>query len=142
MVKYIQIGGEERAVSFGTLFLYNYQEQHGENPLSLLNDGLGNMPEDAKGDAEVGSAFLKVFSFKYMVDVLICGLETAAQLAERPERFTLAQVSAWIDEDGMEVLGQALGLMFESLPMGKKKPGDDPAKKKTAQAKAKALKAG
>ena len=136
MQKTILIGGKERAVNFGTLFLYNYQSHYHENPLSTLNDGLSKMPKKLTDDAEVGSLFLKVFSFKFMVDVLICGLETAAQLTEQPERFTLAQVSAWIDEDGMEVLGTALGLMFESLPMGKK---DQPkTKKKTAPAKARA----
>lgn len=120
MKKTITLGGEERAVTFGTLFIFNFQEKHDQNPLAVLNDSLQKLPKNLNNEEEIGSAFLSVFSFKFMVDVLICALESGAELEGSSERFEKVQVCQWIDEaGGIAFLGEVMGRMFEALPKGK-----------------------
>ena len=121
MKKRILLGGEERAVNFGTLFLYTYQERHNENPLEKLNECISKIPKDLASDEDAGLAFLKAFDFKFYMNVLLCALEAGAEAAGEPvPNLDRATVCEWVDaEGGMEFLGSIMGMMFDALPKGK-----------------------
>lgn len=120
MKKTIQLGGEQRAVNFGTLFIFNFQNKHNQNPLAVLNECLGKLPNNLQDEEAIGSAFLSVFSFKFMVQVLICALESGAEVEGNDETFEKVQVCQWVDDaGGIAFLGEVMGMMFEALPKGK-----------------------
>lgn len=121
MKKTIQLGGEDRAVNFGTLFLYTYQERHNENPLEKLNECISKIPKDLASDEDAGLAFLRAFDFKFYMNVLSCALEAGAEAAGEPvPNISRATLSEWVDEaGGIEFLGSILSMMFEALPNGK-----------------------
>lgn len=124
MQKTIFIGGEQRKVSFGTLFMLNFQEKNGYSPLSKIADLINAIPKDATDDMELGASFFAGLDFSYMVQVLKVGLETAAELDGNPVEMDKAQLCEWVDEaGGLEVLMQAMGLMFQALPTGKSQNG-------------------
>jgi hypothetical protein len=102
------------------LFIFNFQQKHNQNPLAVLNDCLGKLPKGLQDEEAIGRAFLTVFSFKFMVDVLICALESGAEVEGNAETFEKVQVCQWVDDaGGIAFLGEVMGMMFDALPKGK-----------------------
>lgn len=122
MKKTILLGGQARAVNYGTLFLFNYQEKFNTSPLGKINEILAKLPTiTANPDDEIDASILTMLDFPYMVNLLMVALESGQEeLGEVVESYSKAQICEWVDEaGGMEFLLGVLMQVFAALPKGK-----------------------
>lgn len=117
----ITLGGKDRPVSYGTLFLYNYQAKHGISPLGKINEILANLPTNVSDDANVDTSILGMLDFPYMINLLIVAMESGMQArGEAVTDFSTVEVCDWVDEaGGMEFLLMIMMSVFAALPKGK-----------------------
>lgn len=131
----INLGGKERPVNYGTLFLYNYQAKHGISPLGKINEILANLPTNVSEDADVDTSILGMLDFPYMINLLIVAMESGQEArGEAVSEYSTVEVCGWVDEaGGMEFLLMIMMGVFAALPKGKAAQNGKavaPAKKK------------
>lgn len=104
----VEIGGKERQVFFGMNALRLFCNVY-EITLADLSEAFNELTFDQS---------------LYMVTI---ALKEGARKAKTKEKFTIEQVSDWLDE-GFEDLGPIIEAVMETMPFKAKEEGEEPAK--------------
>ena len=95
MVKYVEIGGEERPVKFGFAALMEFTEENGYTMADLDNLGENMKLKDA-------------------LFLVWCGLKHGARVEKKPYSYSIEEVADWLDEQP-EAMDKVLNVFSSSF---------------------------
>lgn len=105
---FLHIGGQERPILFGFAGLYAYEVRTGKKAL-----------EDFAALAAQGEGLADSFSIRFLVDLVLCGLQAAARKLHQPEDFNEYDVAEWLGND-TALIQQVLKVFTDSFPKPEK----------------------